>query len=61
MVTSCIADTVLPRSHERPKTIGHWPPAKNSEGNVPTLYAWRILDYWNWTKRPNPDDYQLRP
>ena len=34
---------------------------KNSEGNVPTLYAWRILDYWKWTNRPNSDDYQPRP
>src|SRR5271163_2997360 len=33
---------------------------ENAEGNIPTLYAWRILDYWKWTNRPNPDDYELR-
>jgi 4-hydroxyacetophenone monooxygenase len=21
----------------------------------------RIFDYWGWTNRPNPDDYELRP
>ena len=26
---------------------------------MPTLYAWRIVDYWKWTNRPNPDDYEL--
>jgi 4-hydroxyacetophenone monooxygenase len=30
---------------------------KNSAGDVPTLFAFRIADYWKWTNRPNPDDY----
>ena len=32
----------------------------HDQRDVPTQYAWRILDYW-WTNRPNSDDYQLRP
>ncbi|OBH49302.1 NAD(P)/FAD-dependent oxidoreductase [Mycobacterium sp. E2479] len=34
---------------------------KNAAGDLPTLYAWRIVDYWKWTNSPNPDDYELRP
>lgn len=33
---------------------------KNSTGDVPTLLPWRMVDYWKWTNRPNPDDYELR-
>ncbi|MED5814406.1 NAD(P)/FAD-dependent oxidoreductase [Mycolicibacterium sp. 050232] len=32
---------------------------KNSEGRVPSLYGFRIADYWKWTSRANPDDYDL--
>jgi hypothetical protein len=21
---------------------------------------WRLVDYWRWTKIPNPDDFTLR-
>ncbi len=28
---------------------------KNPAGDVPTLFDWRILDYWSWTNRPDPD------
>jgi hypothetical protein len=34
---------------------------KNSSGTVPTLFACRMVDYWKWTNRPNPDFYELRP
>jgi 4-hydroxyacetophenone monooxygenase len=33
---------------------------KNASGGLPTLYAFRIFDYWRWTNRPNPDDYEFR-
>lgn len=33
---------------------------KNSSGGLPTLYGFRIFDYWRWTNSPNPDDYEMR-
>ncbi|OJZ75257.1 4-hydroxyacetophenone monooxygenase [Mycobacterium paraffinicum] len=54
------------RARERLKEMVYSHPAisssyyKNAAGHVPTLYAFRIFDYWNWTNRPNPDDYDLR-
>jgi len=54
------------RSQERLKTMVYSHPAvtssyyKNSAGELPTLFAWRIVDYWKWTHRPNPDDYELK-
>lgn len=32
---------------------------KNAAGTVPSLYGFRIVDYWKWTNRPNPDDYEV--
>lgn len=32
---------------------------KNSTGELPTLFAWRIADYWRWTHRPDPADYDV--
>lgn len=29
---------------------------KNSFGEVHTLSPWRLVDYWTWTREPNPDD-----
>jgi 4-hydroxyacetophenone monooxygenase len=55
------------RSQEKLKTMVYTHPAvassyyKNSAGDVPTLFAWRIADYWKWTHRPNPDDYEFTP
>ncbi|MDZ4265189.1 MAG: 4-hydroxyacetophenone monooxygenase, partial [Mycobacterium sp.] len=54
------------RSQERLKTMVYSHPAvtssyyKNSKGELPTLFAWRIVDYWKWTHRPNPDHYELK-
>lgn len=54
------------RNQERLKTMVYTHPAvsssyyKNSTGDVPTLFGWRIFDYWNWTRRANPADYELR-
>lgn len=54
------------RSQDRLQTMVYAHPKvssyyKNSSGELPTLYAWRIVDYWKWTNRPNPDDYELQP
>ncbi|MCB0948420.1 MAG: NAD(P)/FAD-dependent oxidoreductase [Mycobacterium sp.] len=54
------------RSQARLKTMVYSHPAvtssyyKNSAGELPTLFAWRIVDYWKWTHRPDPDDYELK-
>ena len=32
---------------------------KNAEGDVHGLNPFRIVDYWAWTRRPDPADYQL--
>ena len=54
------------RSQERLKTMVYSHPAvtssyyKNSAGELPTLFAWRIVDYWKWTHRPDPNDYELK-
>ena len=30
---------------------------KNSHGEVYTLSPWRLVDYWAWTRVPEPDDF----
>ncbi|MEP9365239.1 NAD(P)/FAD-dependent oxidoreductase [Nocardioides sp. CN2-186] len=32
---------------------------KNAEGDVHGLNPFRIVDYWAWTRRPDPADYRL--
>lgn len=32
---------------------------RNSRGRVTVLSPWKLLDYWNWTRAPQPDDYQF--
>lgn len=55
------------RNQERLKTMVYSHPAvsssyyKNAAGALPTLYGFRIFDYWRWTSRPNVGDYELRP
>ncbi|MEB4209786.1 NAD(P)/FAD-dependent oxidoreductase [Mycobacterium sp. 94-17] len=61
-----VCDDYNRRSIEKLQTMVYTHPAvnsyyKNSAGTVPSLYAWRIVDYWNWTNRPNPQDFELRP
>ncbi len=53
------------RSQARLKTMVYAHPAvssyyKNSAGELPTLFAWRIVDYWKWTHHPDPQDYILK-
>lgn len=65
-VRADVCDEYNRRSQERLKTMVYSHPAvsssyyKNAAGHVPTLYGFRIFDYWRWTNRPNPDDYELR-
>jgi 4-hydroxyacetophenone monooxygenase len=33
---------------------------KNAKGRVTTTSPWRLVDYWRWTKTPDPADYTLR-
>ena len=33
---------------------------KNSRGRVVTTSPFRLLDYWRWTRRPDPADFRLR-
>ena len=33
---------------------------KNSFGEVHTLSPWRLVDYWTWTREPDPDDFVFR-
>lgn len=32
---------------------------KNAYGEVHTLSPWRLVDYWTWTRRPDPDDFVI--
>jgi 4-hydroxyacetophenone monooxygenase len=34
---------------------GSW--YKNSKGRVTATSPWRLVDYWDWTRTPDPDDY----
>jgi 4-hydroxyacetophenone monooxygenase len=33
---------------------------KNKLGEVYVLSPWRLVDYWTWTREPNPDDFVIR-
>jgi 4-hydroxyacetophenone monooxygenase len=33
---------------------------KNSHGEVHTLSPWRLVDYWKWTREPDPADFVIR-
>jgi 4-hydroxyacetophenone monooxygenase len=33
---------------------------KNSFGEVHILSPWRLVDYWAWTREPEPDDFVIR-
>ncbi|WP_253847171.1 flavin-containing monooxygenase [Mycobacterium gordonae] len=62
-----VCDDYNRRNQDRLKTMVYSHPAvsssyyKNTAGELPTLYGFRIFDYWRWTSRPNAADYELRP
>jgi 4-hydroxyacetophenone monooxygenase len=33
---------------------------KNSLGEIHTLSPWRLVDYWGWTREPDPEDFVIR-
>jgi 4-hydroxyacetophenone monooxygenase len=33
---------------------------KNSFGEIHTLSPWRLVDYWGWTRDPDPEDFVIR-
>jgi 4-hydroxyacetophenone monooxygenase len=33
---------------------------KNAQGRIHVLSPWRLVDYWNWTREPNLDDFVIR-
>jgi 4-hydroxyacetophenone monooxygenase len=33
---------------------------KNAYGEVYTLSPWRLVDYWTWTREPDPNDFVFR-
>lgn len=43
--------------YTHPKVVSYY---QNAAGEVPTLYGFRIADYWKWTSQVNPDDYEMR-
>ncbi|UXA19458.1 NAD(P)/FAD-dependent oxidoreductase [Mycobacterium sp. SMC-4] len=43
--------------YTHPNVVSYY---KNAAGDVPSLYGFRIVDYWKWTRRPDPDDYEMR-
>ncbi|OBK82092.1 NAD(P)/FAD-dependent oxidoreductase [Mycobacterium sp. 1164985.4] len=61
-----VCDDYNRRNQERLRQMVYSHPAvsssyyKNSSGGLPTLYGFRIFDYWRWTNRCNPADYELR-
>ena len=32
---------------------------KNDDGRIYILSPWRLVDYWDWTRRPDPEDFVL--
>jgi 4-hydroxyacetophenone monooxygenase len=32
---------------------------KNARGLVVNTSPWRLVDYWTWTRAPDPADYEL--
>lgn len=34
---------------------------RNPRGRVVTTSPWRLVDYWGWTRRPDPADFSWRP
>ena len=30
---------------------------KNADGDIYTLSPWRLVDYWSWTRTPDPSDF----
>jgi len=33
---------------------------KNRSGRIHVLSPWRLVDYWSWTRDPDPTDFVVR-
>lgn len=59
------ADDWVRRSQEEMRTMVWAHPSvahsfyKNSHGEVYTLSPWRLVDYWAWTRAPEPGDFNF--
>jgi 4-hydroxyacetophenone monooxygenase len=40
--------------------LGQAPFLQEQLGEVHILSPWRLVDYWAWTREPNPDDFVIR-
>lgn len=58
-----ITDEWVRRSQQEMRTLVWSQPSiehsfyKNSHGEVYSLSPWRLVDYWAWTRRPDPADF----
>lgn len=58
-----ITDEWVRRSQQEMRTLVWSQPSiehsfyKNSNGEVYSLSPWRLVDYWAWTRRPDPADF----
>ncbi len=52
-----LQDTLARTIWSHPAVVHSW--YRNSHGRVTVLSPWKLLDYWNWTREPNPDDYHF--
>ncbi|ADP80154.1 flavin-containing monooxygenase [Pseudofrankia inefficax] len=34
---------------------------KSADGRIYTVLPWRSIDYWHWTRQPDPSDFLLEP
>ncbi|PRX27381.1 4-hydroxyacetophenone monooxygenase [Paraburkholderia sp. BL18I3N2] len=39
-------------------SVNNW--YKNSKGRVVNTSPWSLADYWKWTRKPDPEDYEWR-
>jgi 4-hydroxyacetophenone monooxygenase len=57
------ADEWVRRSQDEMRTMVWAQPSikhsfyKNAHGEVYTLSPWRLVDYWAWTREPDPADF----
>ncbi|TPG33654.1 flavin-containing monooxygenase [Mycolicibacterium hodleri] len=58
-----VTDDWVRRSQEEMRTMVWSQPSiehsfyKNADGDVYSLSPWRLVDYWTWTRRPDPGDF----
>lgn len=59
------ADDWVTRSQDELRTLVWSQPSvkhsfyKNAHGEIYTLSPWRLVDYWRWTRHPDPGDFEF--